>query len=243
MKDGKLVFDNDIFPWRIADRNHGIDIGPIHHKDSGTFEFRDPQGNLALSVALDVSVEPAGGLALIICVVVGLLLGICCCYCCCKKKCCKKDKPAVVLTQGPVAYHENSASAAPAPVTYYHGTNQPTGPSYSNTSYSSVYPPHPVNPPAYASPAAVSMGPSLSEPNTTVYPPQPTILSPPQPEPASQVGPLTYQESEAAPTFSLEVSDDQPRFQIKGLAFPSAPPLTADAPSTDVYISDKLNFL
>ncbi|XP_012711114.2 uncharacterized protein LOC105920148 [Fundulus heteroclitus] len=246
MKDGRLVHGDDIFSERITIQSYGIQIYPVESTDSGTFEFRDQQGNLALSVQVEVfheSHHASNVNTYIVVFVVALLLGICCCCCCfCKKRCCKKDKSADAATEGTaVTYHDKSAPTATGPVVYYHGTNQPTGPSYSNQPYPSVYPPHPVNPPAYTEPAAVSIEPPPSQPNTAMYPTHPTLMYPP----LSEVGPPTSQGSAAAPTFSSDVfsSDAEPRFELKGMTFPSAPPLGSDVTISDVYNSDKLNFL
>ncbi|XP_035983244.1 uncharacterized protein LOC105939834 isoform X2 [Fundulus heteroclitus] len=372
MKDGRLLHGDDIFSERITIQSYGIEIYPVESTDSGTFEFRDQQGNLALSVQVEV-IHESHHLVTYIVAAVALLLGICCC-CCCKKRFCKKDKSADAATEGTaVTYHDNSTTTATGPVVYYHGTNQPTGPSYSNHPYPSVYPPHPVNHPAFTEPAAVSIEPPPLQPNTAVYPPQPTSMYPPEPTnvnppqptsmyppeptnvnppqptsmyppeptnvnppqptsmyppeptnvnpsqstsmyppqptnvnppqptsmyppeptnvnppqptsmypphptnvnppqptsmyppeptnptnvnlpqpessqypPLSEVGPPTSQGSAAAPTFSSDVlsSDAELQFELKGVTFPSAPFLSSDETSSNVYNSDKLNFL
>ncbi|KAM4733030.1 uncharacterized protein FYW61_008611 [Anableps anableps] len=252
IEDGRLSWTANRFSGRMSVQRDGIEINHIEAEDSGTFEFRDQQGNLALSAQVDVIHESHHVVTFIVVAVIALLLGICCCYCCCcKRKCCKKDKSADAATEGSaVTYHDKSASASPAPVVYYHGTNQPTAPSYLNQTYPSVYPPHPVNPPVYTGSAAVSIEQPPSQPNTAMYPPQPVSVYPPQPEPSlypplSEVGPPASQESAAAPTSSSDIlsSDAEPRFHLKGMAFPSAPLLSSDAPTSDVYNSDKLNFL
>ncbi|MED6251503.1 hypothetical protein ATANTOWER_031742 [Ataeniobius toweri] len=252
MKDGRLYRDYNQFTGRIDVLNNGIEIDPVKTLDSGTFEFRDKQGNLALSAKGEIIQASHHATAYMVVGAVALVLGICCCYCCCcRKSCCKEDRSAAGATEGPaVTYHDQSDPTAPGPVVYFHETNEPTGPSYSNQPYPSVYPPQPVNSPAFTEPTAVAIEPPPSQPNTTVYPPQATNVNPPQPEfslyPAlSEIGPSTSQGSAAAPTFSSEVfsSDAEPRFQLKGVAFPSAPPLSSDAPTSAVYYSDKLNFL
>ncbi|XP_073343769.1 uncharacterized protein [Pagrus major] len=53
---------------------------------------------------------------------------------------------------------------------------------------------------------------------------------------------LAPAEPTVAPTVPVE-SDGQPRFELKGTSFSSAPPLSSDSPYGDVYTSDKLNFL
>ncbi|XP_014846741.1 PREDICTED: lysine-rich arabinogalactan protein 19-like isoform X2 [Poecilia mexicana] len=223
--------------------------------DSGIFEFRDPQGNLALSAHVNVDGHDSHHLVTyVVIAVVAVVLGLCCCFCCRRKCCCKKNKSAA--TEGSaVTFHDKSDSATPPPAVYYHGTSRPAGPSYPIRT-SSGYTPYPENPPAYTQ-AVVSIEQPL-QPNTAVYPPQPASayplqpasVNPPQPEPSlypplSEFGPPASQGSAAAPTFSSDAffPDAEPRFQLKGLAFPSAPPLSSDAPTCDVYNSDKLNFL
>ncbi|KAG8004060.1 hypothetical protein GBF38_008142, partial [Nibea albiflora] len=55
-----------------------------------------------------------------------------------------------------------------------------------------------------------------------------------------EVSPSAQQED--VPTVPVP-SDPEPRFEVKGLTFPSAPPLSSDSTGSDVYTSDKLNFL
>lgn len=54
MKNGWLVLKFHRFTQRINIRGNGIEIENVELKDSGTFEFRDPQGNLAMAVHLNV---------------------------------------------------------------------------------------------------------------------------------------------------------------------------------------------
>lgn len=235
IEDGQFFWDN-MFSARLSIQENGIEIYPVESTDSGTFEFRDKQGNLVLSVQVDVTQykdipEANPTIIGIVVAVVALLLGICCC--CCKKRCCKKDK---------------SASAKGVPTLIYHGETQPTTPGYLNQPYGSVYPPQPVNPPAFTETAAVSIEPQPAQPNTNVYPRQPTNINPPQPEPSLypplfEAGSSTFQGSAANSTFSSDFlsSDTEPRFQLN--SFPSAPPLSSDLPNCDVYTSEKLNFL
>ncbi|KAK5864843.1 hypothetical protein PBY51_016052 [Eleginops maclovinus] len=90
----------------------------------------------------------------------------------------------------------------------------------------------------------------VSEPSVTLYPAQPS-LTPTDPlihnHPSEEMPP-TYAEVLAAsgqtdaPTFPVH-SDPEPRFEVKGMTFPSAPPLKSDSTISDVYTSSKLNFL
>ncbi|XP_054453645.1 uncharacterized protein LOC129090140 [Anoplopoma fimbria] len=90
----------------------------------------------------------------------------------------------------------------------------------------------------------------LIQPPETLYPAQPSY-TPTNPlvhnHPALNLPPA-YSEVSApveqpdAPTFPL-YSDPEPKFELKGMTFPCAPPLGSDSTHCDVYTSDKLNFL
>lgn len=54
IQHGQLVFKS-MFYGRINIQHNGIEIYPVEPTDSGTFEFTDQQGNLALSVHVDVT--------------------------------------------------------------------------------------------------------------------------------------------------------------------------------------------
>lgn len=58
MEEGYLVAQNDqrtlSFSGRIQLRRKAIEIDPVEITDSGTFEYRDPQGNLAQVVTVEV---------------------------------------------------------------------------------------------------------------------------------------------------------------------------------------------
>uniref|UniRef100_A0A087X9Y3 Uncharacterized protein n=1 Tax=Poecilia formosa TaxID=48698 RepID=A0A087X9Y3_POEFO len=283
IENGDLVNNGNRFSGRISIQSDGIKIRHVEAMDSGIFEFRDPQGNLALSAHVNVDGHGEAQHIYIFHVEKrkSVIIQTNVCFCCRRKCCCKKNKSAA--TEGSaVTFHDKSDSAAPPPAVYYHGTSRPAGPSYPIQT-SSGYTPYPANPPAYTQ-AVVSIEqqpptiqqlfrkPLLSscialphfgtikplQPNAAVYPPQPASayplqpasVNPPQPEPSlypplSEFGPPASQGSAAAPTFSSDAfsPDAEPRFQLKGLAFPSAPPLSSDAPTCDVYNSDKLNFL
>lgn len=61
VKVGKLITEDDWmvepshhFTGRILVVHNGIEIDPVESTDSGTFEFRDSQGNLAQTVHVEV---------------------------------------------------------------------------------------------------------------------------------------------------------------------------------------------
>lgn len=54
LMDGSLIIKDNHFSGRIRAVIDGIVIDPAEIGDSGTFEFRDPEGNLILSAQLEV---------------------------------------------------------------------------------------------------------------------------------------------------------------------------------------------
>ncbi|XP_076594598.1 uncharacterized protein LOC143325444 [Chaetodon auriga] len=112
---------------------------------------------------------------------------------------------------------EPAPQAAAAPVVHYHDKSQPTHPSYSHAR-APDYTHQPMNPLVYREPATTSLGPPVAAPGGL----------------------------RAAPALSLNSdclsSDPEPKFELKGLTFPSAPPLSSDFAVCHVYTSDKLNF-
>ncbi|XP_029296756.1 uncharacterized protein LOC115014211 isoform X2 [Cottoperca gobio] len=83
----------------------------------------------------------------------------------------------------------------------------------------------------------------LSEPSGTHYPAQPPY-TPTDPlihnHPTVDVPPA-YSEVSAPPV--PVHSDSEPRYELKGMTFPSAPPLSSESTTCDVYTSAKFNFL
>ncbi|XP_061581190.1 uncharacterized protein LOC133446957 isoform X1 [Cololabis saira] len=223
IKNGNKVWREHTFSGRIHVFEDHFEIDPLEGTDDGTFEFRDPQGNLALVALLSmIPDEDASGIASIVAVAIGvLLMGIICC-CCCKKKCCKKDKP--------------TSQTEAAPNVYYHSPDHPSGtasPAAPVPPYSSVFARMPVNTAAPSEP---------TDHSPLTYQPVNVNVNPPQAESTNQ---SQFAALAPAPTFGLDLlsSDSEPRFELKGLNFPSAPPLSSDTPSCNVYNSDKLNFL
>ncbi|KAM3613244.1 uncharacterized protein V6R79_022913 [Siganus canaliculatus] len=111
----------------------------------------------------------------------------------------------------------SSKRTAAAPATYYH--NQPTCPNYSTTSapgYSTL----PVTLHAQpAQPATTSLGPRPATPENRAAVPGPSMGS------------------------DFLSSNAEPTFELKGVSFASAPPLSSDTTFSNVYTSSKLNFL
>ena len=54
IRDSVQTWDNNLLSGRIQTTDYGFEIFHIEYADSGTFEFRDPQGNLALTALLNV---------------------------------------------------------------------------------------------------------------------------------------------------------------------------------------------
>ncbi|XP_041846364.1 uncharacterized protein LOC121643164 [Melanotaenia boesemani] len=217
MEAGNLVSEDNWFFGRIYPKENGIEIDILDSSDSGTFDFRDPQGNLALSYLLDIIPEPNHQpkyIAVSVGIVCLVILGCCCCL----KRCCKINKFA--------------AQTATAPAVYYHGVNLSSDQRHSNTQHLSAFPHQAVNSAPSERPISTSFEP-------LEYQPVNTNMSQPKVTPPAHLG------SVPAPSSSSDFpsSDAEPRFKLKGLGFPSATPLTSDTPFSDVYTSDKLNFL
>lgn len=205
MEGGYLAMQEnwEIFSRRIQLRRKEIEIDPVEITDSGTFEYRDPHGNLAQVVTVKVIFEPVPTYVYAS-IAGGIVLAVILCCCCVRKCCCKKGS----------SKRDESAPAA----VYYHDQDQPAGQSYS-AAPAPDYSYQPVNPPASRQPAATSAGPSVSAPGGQGDAPAPSLGS------------------------DCLSSEPPPMFELKGLTFPSAPPLGSESTISDVYTSDKLNFL
>ncbi|XP_018555145.1 uncharacterized protein LOC108899262 [Lates calcarifer] len=220
IRDGTSAAGN--FAWRLQVMHEGIEIYPVESTDSGTFEFRDKQGNLAMTAIVELESDAT---LLVVAAVVGTILVVIICCCCVRKCCCKKSSSK---------RNESAPQTAATPATYYHSqdTNQPAGTSYSPAPSTFSY--QPRNLPVSTGPITTSTGPSVHNPvNIHVTSPQP------------QVAVSGDQEAAPAPSMGSDMfsSDYEPKFDLKGLRFPSAPPLSSDSTFCDVYTSDKLNFL
>ncbi|XP_073343485.1 uncharacterized protein [Pagrus major] len=230
MEEGNLVTDWTLmnFSGRIENLSDGIEIDPVEIIDSGIFEFTDLEGNLALVATVTVNPELTP-IYVYVAIIGGIVLAVFVCCCCVRKCCCKKSS----------SKRDESAPAA----VYYHSQaqDQPAGPSYSaapapNYSY------QPVNPPASRQPAATSVGPSVHNPvNIHVNPLQPEVYKPVN----IHVNPLQPEVSAPAPSLGSDClsSAPPPEFKLKGCTFPSVPPLSSESTFSDVYTSDKFNFL
>ncbi|XP_033488369.2 uncharacterized protein LOC117260523 isoform X1 [Epinephelus lanceolatus] len=234
MKAGLLVEDEmDSMPWTFTRRilvvQDGIEIDPVESTDSGTFEFRDPQGHLALIAQVVVkrvfiSPAPAVGYGTSI---FGILFAGIICRCCvksCSKESSSKRNKSALQTAGA---HARAPAPAPAPAVYNHDSDRSGGPIYS-AAPGSGYSHQPLN----------SGGPTSILIEPMVHNPSQIHVSSPQPE----VDPLGGEGDDPAPSLSFDClsSDPEPKFELK---LPSAPPLSSDATFSDVYTSDKLNFL
>lgn len=247
MERGTADWFAEPFGGRVDFRGSSIAISHVEYQDSGTYEFIDSKGCVALRVKVEViNVDaPSWVYALSF---AGVPFGlICCCYC---VKSFRKKSPS--KRNDP----DTEATAAPTPATalFHHDTTQPTGSGQSGTSHL------PVNLPAHRELTSASGGPpdstqhpdpsASAAPSTAAFSYLPT--NPPTYMEAMSDGPPTYEsvnfspsppQSEAAAEGSDFISSDsEPKFDVKGSAGPSAPPLSSDTTS-DVYTSDKFNFL
>ncbi|XP_030252214.1 uncharacterized protein LOC115568771 isoform X2 [Sparus aurata] len=185
---------------------------------SGHYEVRDSMGNEVLVV----TVEVVGSSSSFDTKKIGLGFGIffavvsCCgCLkrCCCGKSSSKEEQPETPDEEPAVHYHE-----------YDH---EPVGPGQEQ-----LYPAQPSHTPSV---------PLIHNPPPTVPPAYSEIFSSPaEPTVAPTFAPTIS--PTVAPTVPIQ-SDGQPRFELKGMSFSSAPPLSSDSPYGDVYTSEKLNFL
>ncbi|XP_035505411.2 uncharacterized protein LOC118319260 isoform X2 [Scophthalmus maximus] len=149
--EGNRLVTGDL-SGRIWLVHNGIDID-VESTDSGTLEFRDRQGNLALTVEVNVIAEEtdptfiyvAPALVIIFVVVVG---------CCCVKKFCFKKRSSS---------NEPAPQTAAAPAVYYHF--QDTNPSYSAAPTTSALLSQPMTPPVSSE---HSNGPSVAAPTLSV---------------------------------------------------------------------------
>ncbi|XP_030252204.1 uncharacterized protein LOC115568766 isoform X2 [Sparus aurata] len=230
IKAGEVVAKNDwvttSFTSRIWVLNNGIELVPVRVTDVGTYKFSDPQGNLAHVAMLTVHPEftpPYVPIAIAGGIVLAVIVCSCCVWkCCCKKGSPKRDESVPVA----VYYHDPDQPAVNPPA-----SSQPAATSIglsdqdlpAGQSYSATPPPdysyQPVNPPTSIQPAATSVWPSVSAPGGQGATPAPSLGS------------------------DCLTSDPDTKFELKGLTLPSAPPLGSDSGVSDVYTSDKLNFL
>ncbi|XP_072251903.1 uncharacterized protein [Leuresthes tenuis] len=216
MRDGVLVesIEDLWFVRRIFDSEGGIEIYPVLSKDSGIVEFRDPDGNLALAVTINLLPEPFSLEFIGLLVGVGgvLLVTLCSCCFCRKKKCCNKNRSA-------------KTPAAPA---IYHDVSQPTYPRHPDAPNSSSFP---HQHPHHESTA------TTHEP--LMHPPVNVMMTQPEVKPLAGLGSAAG----ASSGYNFLSSDTEPTFELKGLGSPAATCLSSETPSCDVYNSDKLNFL
>lgn len=254
MKAGRLVnkwSQGYIFSGRIRELSStapllGIEIESLKTTDSGRFDVRDQNGNLALTLSLEVEPVPVSAP-----VYIGVAAGsafsvIFCCYClrkcCCGKSSSKRDSPV-------------SDTAADPPVYYHDEPSQPSGPSSSTSPYVPTYIYNPALPksssvePQLQEPSQPSVPSSSTSPHApthTYQPSSPLNLTEPLFSSGEPQVPVTeWQTTGPSASLNLEslVSGPEPQFELKGLTLPSAPPLSSDTSFCDVYTSDKLNFL
>ncbi|XP_034037616.1 uncharacterized protein LOC117520378 isoform X3 [Thalassophryne amazonica] len=216
MKAGHVVQDG---PFKERIWMHGsdqIEIESLKTTDSGQFEVRDQDGNLALLLELNVrSRVEAISPAVYVGIPITILFVLFFCCCCVKKCCCKKG----------------SSKREPAVQTLavrYQDANQDTGPSHVPPPYSSVY--------SYPCNTIRTTESASSSTELPVLSPTEIHMSSHPPEVAA-----TGQQHAApvVPDFGCSSLDSEPKFELKGLHFP----LSSEATFCDVYTSDKLNFL
>ncbi|XP_036069905.1 uncharacterized protein wu:fc21g02 isoform X1 [Oryzias melastigma] len=237
IRAGSVVRSSNPFYHRITIKNFGIDISHVECSDAGTFEFRDSAGNLALIYYVNITESHHSSsnlsvkvvdVSVVVPVVVAILGLLCCCCYCCKKYCCKKTKPPSPVAQTLID-----------PKVYYHA-------------YQPINEETNISQPGVVLRASDKSAPSSSSgnnPPSSDYQPafethQPTheVKNISQPEVTSQAS------KKSAPSSSfgynpLSSSDYQPIFLVKGLNSTFYLPLSTEPCFTDVFNSDKMNFL
>jgi hypothetical protein len=195
-----------------------ITIEDLRPSDSGQYKLIDQKGNLALIVELNVEKKELPNFVYVG-FAVAILFVLVCSRCCVKKWCRKTTRKNARQTEAaPAAYYYENATQ---PSTSAHPSSS-YGPTYSAT----VCPKEPAS--TYHQP--LIPGPE----NLHVSSSQPQVVA-------------STASHEPASTAFLGVdtlsSDAGPQFELKGMLFPSAPPLSSHTSFSDVYTSDKLNFL
>lgn len=193
----------------------GLSSEDLSESCSGRFDVIDNDGNKALEVYLQINSPPVSTSYLGIGggIVVSALLSCCVRCLCCKKKSKKKGDSDSPADDG---------DDEPA-VHYREYDHEPVGPGQIPLS-------EPSGTPYAAQPSHASTGPLIHNP--------PPVDAPPAY--SEQVSALaSHTDIPAAPLSS----DPEPRYEVKWPTFNSATPLGSDSPQSNVYTSDKLNFL
>ncbi|XP_026212907.1 uncharacterized protein LOC113160070 [Anabas testudineus] len=131
---------------------------------------------------------------------------------CCCVKCCCCGKSSS---------EKNDSETAAQPAVNFHEYNRPAGPGQDQSSPPTMTP-YPVVPPY------IPTDPLVHNHSTGNMPSSYSEVSAPAEKPDAATAPLC--------------SDIEPRFELKGVTFPSFFPLSSDSGYCDVYTSDKLNF-
>lgn len=217
MKEGELQkYNTWMFAGRIRklpEPTLHITIEDLQPSDSGRFEFTDVKGNKGFVVDMMVKDRYPPYVRYIVAAVSVLTVVFCCCYV--RKRCCKKT----------ARKNHSVPETEAAPDVYYHDDNtQPSTSAHPSASHGPTY-----SYPLYHN----QPGPTPQPPMVTV--PEDPHMSSSQPE----AGAASSQEP---PSYDSLFSGAEPQFELRG-TFPSAPPLSSDTPYSDVYTSDKLNFM
>ncbi|XP_068444525.1 uncharacterized protein [Clinocottus analis] len=200
----------------------GISKEDLQMSCNGRYEIRDQNDDTALVVSLEmksIPYEPSR-----IGIGVGVFLSSLFCYClkCC---CCGKSK----------SKEDRSDTAAAEPDAQYQVyDSEPVG-----ARSDQLIPPSETPAQSYT-----LAGPLVHDyPSVNLPPPYSEVHDHPSvnlPPAYSQVSASAEQPD--APTVPVS-SDLEPRFEMKGMTFPTAPLLSSDSTHCDVYTSEKLNFL
>ncbi|XP_029917589.1 uncharacterized protein LOC115366343 isoform X2 [Myripristis murdjan] len=161
MKSGQLIkyysketVGNSVFTDRIQElsstgEGFGIEIKPLKTTDTGRFEVKDKNGNLALVVELEVEQAPVP-ISVNVGIGFGVIMAVILCCCCVSKCCCgdsssKSDGPdPETPAELPVHHHDDPSPPSYTSPNVSTHANRPTDPlSPPETNFSFVEPPVP----------------------------------------------------------------------------------------------------
>ncbi|XP_071313939.1 uncharacterized protein [Trachinotus anak] len=153
VRENNWISDTGYFEWRLKAKHDGIVIDPVDSTDSGTFNFTDPKGNLALSVKVEVEeMQEFSPTFAFVAIIVGLIFALILGCCCLRKCCCKKNSSK---------RSESTPQSAAAPAANYYANSQAAGPTCS-AAPTSAFSYQPMNHLVSTVPTTTSLGPSAA---------------------------------------------------------------------------------
>ncbi|KAK7922781.1 hypothetical protein WMY93_009683 [Mugilogobius chulae] len=175
----------------------------LRHGDAGIYKFRDIEGNVAVTMQLEVIIAEIPTWVYIVIFAV-IILGLLICCCCIKKCCCKK----VQVQETNLVLPRHLLCITMIQINLLHLRSL-----FSLKSQESLL---------QIQQFLMHLAAAQTYHHITSKPQLQKLWDPPR---------------------SRTNSSSEPRFELKESIFPSAPPLSSDTSTQDVYTSDKLNFL